>query len=230
MSSFPALNVEEPDDTDYSIKYLSPWSGFFKKPITERQKSVHNESNLNNGSLPLSIADIMIENCIGTLSLPLGISPNFIINNKHYIVPYCVEEPSIIAAASSISKLIAKNGGFITSNSERNTMIGQVQILNINNDNITKAIAIITENESKYIKIGNNKHCLSMLKRGGIIKICPKIITPRIYKHNTTQRNKYLVIHIHVKHSSSIYMFCHHIHIHIIPKNFRWMFVTRWRQ
>eukprot|EP01084_Bolivina_argentea_P108290 193525_1 len=197
MSSFATLNVKEPESIDYAKQYLSPWSGYFKKSIQERQQSVQNESN-EAGSLPLNIADIMIENCIGTLSLPLGISPNFVINNKHFIVPFCVEEPSVIAAASSISKLIAKNGGFSTSNSNKNIMIGQVQILNIHKD-INKAINIIKQNESKYIKTGNNKYCASMVKRGGgIHKIETRIITPRIYKHNKTQRNKYLVIHIHV--------------------------------
>ncbi len=54
----------------------------------------------------------------------------------------------------------------------------------------------------KYIKTGNNKYCASMVKRGGgIHKIETRIITPRprVYKHNKTQRNHYLVIHIHVK-------------------------------
>ena len=198
MSAFPALLVEEPQDTDYASKYLSPWSGYFKKSIQERQNSVQNSSN-SAGQLPLNIADIMIENCVGTLSLPLGISPNFIINNQHFIVPYCVEEPSIIAAASSISKLIAKNGGFIATNSEKNIMIGQVQIFNVH-QHIQTAVDIVRENESKYINIGNNKYCASMVKRGGgIIKIEPRIITPRKYQHNKQQRAQYLVIHIHVK-------------------------------
>jgi hydroxymethylglutaryl-CoA reductase len=38
----------------------------------------------------------MIENCIGKFSLPLGLGLNFLINNKHYVVPMAVEEPSII--------------------------------------------------------------------------------------------------------------------------------------
>ena len=166
--------------------------------MTERQVMVDNESNLK-GHLPLSTADIMIENCIGTLSLPLGISPNFIIDQKHFIVPYCVEEPSVIAAASSTSKLIAKNGGFITEHSARNVMIGQVQITQIPVHSIEKAVDILSQNESRYIQNGNDHFCASMVKRGGgIIKIEPRVITPRIYKHNKSQRNKYIVVHIHV--------------------------------
>ena len=45
-------------------------------------------------------ADGMIENAIGTFSLPLGIATNFRINDKDYLIPMVIEEPSVIAAAS----------------------------------------------------------------------------------------------------------------------------------
>jgi hydroxymethylglutaryl-CoA reductase len=50
----------------------------------------------------------MIENCIGIIPLPLGSS--FRINGKNFLVPMAIEEPSVIAAASSIAKLIAERG------------------------------------------------------------------------------------------------------------------------
>jgi len=43
----------------------------------------------------------MVENCIGKVSLPLGLGLNFIINGEPYQIPMCVEEPSVIAAASA---------------------------------------------------------------------------------------------------------------------------------
>jgi hydroxymethylglutaryl-CoA reductase len=48
----------------------------------------------------------MIENCIGIISLPLGVALNFVINHKNYIIPMAIEEPSVIAAASNAAKLI----------------------------------------------------------------------------------------------------------------------------
>jgi degradative hydroxymethylglutaryl-CoA reductase len=54
----------------------------------------------------------MIENCIGKVSVPLGLGLNFLINGRKYSIPMAVEEPSIVAAASSAAKLIAENGGF----------------------------------------------------------------------------------------------------------------------
>ena len=72
----------------------------------------------------------MIENCIGVIPLPLGLGLNFKINGKEYAVPMAVEEPSVIAACSSIAKLISSCGGFKAMNSKP-VMIGQIQILNV---------------------------------------------------------------------------------------------------
>jgi degradative hydroxymethylglutaryl-CoA reductase len=69
---------------------------------------------LQNGGLSIELADNMIENCIGTMPLPLGLGIGFKINGKNFIVPMAIEEPSVIAAASSIAKLIAERGsGFL---------------------------------------------------------------------------------------------------------------------
>ena len=55
---------------------------------------------LNTGSLPLEAADRMIENVVGAFPLPLGIGVNFLINNRDYLIPMTIEEPSVVAAAS----------------------------------------------------------------------------------------------------------------------------------
>jgi hydroxymethylglutaryl-CoA reductase len=68
-----------------------------------------------------------VENCIGVAALPLGVAPNFVVNGQHFVVPMCVEEPSVIAAASGIAKLLSSNGGF-TAQSTPNIMTGEVQV------------------------------------------------------------------------------------------------------
>lgn len=74
---------------------------------------------------------MMVENCIGKLSLPLGVGLNFQINGKDYIVPMATEEPSVIAAASGAAKMIKeKASGFIAWSSEP-VMIGQIQMLDV---------------------------------------------------------------------------------------------------
>ena len=66
----------------------------------------------------------MVENCIGKISLPLGLGLNFMINSKYYTIPMAIEEPSIIAAASGAAKFIAENGGGFKTYSTRPIMIG----------------------------------------------------------------------------------------------------------
>ncbi len=58
----------------------------------------------------MSKAELMVENCIGKISIPLGLGLNFLINDETYTIPMSIEEPSVIAAASSAAKFIADNG------------------------------------------------------------------------------------------------------------------------
>ena len=67
---------------------------------------------LKGNALPLKLANGMIENVIGQFELPLGVATNFIINQKHYLIPMAVEEPSVVAAASYMAKLARVEGGF----------------------------------------------------------------------------------------------------------------------
>lgn len=56
--------------------------------------------------------DEFIENAISNFYLPLGIAPNFIINDKVKVLPMVIEESSVVAAASNAAKFWAKRGGF----------------------------------------------------------------------------------------------------------------------
>ena len=63
---------------------------------------------LQHGRLSIELADNMIENCIWIIPLPLG--SGFEINGKIFLVPMAIEEPSVKAADSSITKFIAERG------------------------------------------------------------------------------------------------------------------------
>ena len=56
--------------------------------------------------------DEFIENTISNFYLPLGIAPNFLINNKLYAIPMAIEESSVVAAASKAAKFWLDRGGF----------------------------------------------------------------------------------------------------------------------
>jgi hydroxymethylglutaryl-CoA reductase len=96
-------------------------SKFFEKSQKDRLDIVKNFANLsdeelkileNSGGITFDNADKMVENAIGTFSLPLGIATNFKINDKDYLVPMVIEEPSVIAAASKAAKIARIKGGF----------------------------------------------------------------------------------------------------------------------
>ncbi len=75
-------------------------------------------------------ANFMIENVIGTFSLPIGVARGFIINGEKIDVPMVIEEPSVVAAASNAAKLAALNGGF-SAEADAPIMIGQLQLINV---------------------------------------------------------------------------------------------------
>ena len=88
---------------------------FFEKSHEEKLDIICNFSDLNDdelnhlknstGGIDFEHANKMIENAIGTFSLPLGIATNFKINDNDYLVPMVIEEPSVIAAASKAAKI-----------------------------------------------------------------------------------------------------------------------------
>ena len=88
---------------------------FFEKSHEEKLDIICNFSDLNDdelnhlknstGGIDFDHANKMIENAIGTFSLPLGIATNFKINNNDYLIPMVIEEPSVIAASSKAAKI-----------------------------------------------------------------------------------------------------------------------------
>ena len=113
--------------------------GFYKKKPSERVEYVKNFANLSEeetnaiggyGALGEETANRMIENVVGTFPLPLGIAANFMVNKKEYMVPMAVEEPSVVAAATHMAKGTRKTGG-ISADSDDPVMIGQIQLVNL---------------------------------------------------------------------------------------------------
>ena len=60
------------------------------------------------------IHDEFSENTLTNFFIPLGIAPNFLIDNKNYTIPMATEESSVVAAACKSAKFWSKRGGFKT--------------------------------------------------------------------------------------------------------------------
>ncbi|MGC9334212.1 MAG: hydroxymethylglutaryl-CoA reductase, degradative, partial [Anaerolineae bacterium] len=73
---------------------VSAWAGLSD---TERQV-------LTGPGLSAEQANQMVENVVGTYSLPLGVAPNFLINGRDYLIPMVIEEPSVVAAAAFMAR------------------------------------------------------------------------------------------------------------------------------
>lgn len=103
--------------------------------------------------LDIETADSMIENVIGKFELPIGIATNFVINGKDYLIPMAVEEPSVVAAASNMARLVRETGGFTTHHSG-SIMIGQVHIINVPDSK--SAVASIQQSKAELMEKANS--------------------------------------------------------------------------
>ena len=158
---------------------------FFEKPRNERLQIIKEFSGLTdeeikllenpNGGITFEKADKMVENAIGTFSLPLGIATNFKINGKDFVIPMVIEEPSVIAAASKGAKVARTLGGF-SAKADESYSIGQIQMLDVD---IKSAIQNIQKNSEKILEIANSKSkTLSKIGKGAKEVSCKEIGTP----------------------------------------------------
>ena len=147
-------------------------TGFSKASPAERieklaQAGLLSEEGLqtvrDNDTLPLSLANEMVENVLGTLALPFGLAPGFQVDGQEIQVPMVTEEPSVIAAASYAAGLIKRSGGFQTQVHKRQ-MIGQVALYDVSHKE--KASQAITEAKEELLQLANQAYP-SIVKRGG---------------------------------------------------------------
>ena len=112
--------------------------GFYDLSVEERAARVAEWAGLDGAEQALlrgdgldwARADQMIENVVGTHAFPLAIAPNFTVNGRDYLIPMVIEEPSVVAAASYMARIVRDAGGFQTCSTEP-VMIGQMQVLDV---------------------------------------------------------------------------------------------------
>jgi len=117
----------------------SRWPGFFKLSIHERISQLAQRAGLEEADLrylsqsehlPRRTANHMIENCIGTFELPLGLAMNLRVDGVDRLVPMAIEEPSVLAGLSKAARYLRQGPGISTSATVP-LMIGQVQLLDV---------------------------------------------------------------------------------------------------
>ena len=146
--------------------------GFYDKPQPERAAVVSAWAGLDpkaqaaldgTGGLTPAQADHMIENVVGLHSLPLGVAVNFLVNGRDVLVPMAIEEPSVVAGASFMAKLIREGGGF-HAHADDPHMIGQMQI--IGSPDLQSARMALLEQKSRILDLANQIDPV-LIKAGG---------------------------------------------------------------
>jgi hydroxymethylglutaryl-CoA reductase len=134
--------------------YSSRISAFHKKTVDERIALIADITGLgaaertliaNSGNLGQEIGNHMIENFVGTMTIPVGIATNMKVDGRDVLVPMATEESSVVAAVCNAARQSYENGGFITSMSGTR-MIAQIQLVNVS-DPYNARISILEHKE-----------------------------------------------------------------------------------
>ena len=168
--------------------------GFYKLGMAERLRMVKEFGDLSDdealaltgfGAIDPGIPDKMIENAVGSFLLPLGIAVNFRINDKDYLVPMAIEEPSVVAAASNAAKMARERGGFYTSSTPP-VMIGQVQLTGIRDPSRVKHM--ILERRLELLELANKQDPMLVGLGGGAKDLEVRVIN--------TLRGPNVIVHL----------------------------------
>jgi hydroxymethylglutaryl-CoA reductase len=147
---------------DKAMTNSSRLPGFYKQSVDERAQTVAAWAGLapeeratltGEQPLGLELADKMIENVVGRFGLPLGVAANFQVNGRDVLIPMAIEEPSVVAGASFMAKLARDGGGFRTSSTPPE-MIGQIQLLDL--DDLQAAREAILANKADLMEIADS--------------------------------------------------------------------------
>lgn len=109
----------------------------------------------------LELADLLVENAVGWMPVPLGVASGLVVNGISYEVPLATEEPSVVAAVSYAASIAARVGGFRAGASDP-VMRAQVFLEGAAPDAEDRL-----EAHRADLEAGARAHLASMERRGG---------------------------------------------------------------
>ena len=124
----------------------------------------------------LNDLDLLSENVIGQLRLPVGLAQNLLVNGQNYQVPMVTEEASVVAAANNGADIVAKAGGF-TASSQRDGIWGQIVMQVAENFEVSNLQEVLPT----LIKKTNTDFASLVNHGGGVRKIELKQINDLLY-------------------------------------------------
>ncbi len=150
-------------------------AGLYRLSVPERIDALRRAGWLSPGEadelkagqqvLLASGADRIIENVVGVFGLPFAVAPNFRVNDRDYMVPMVVEEPSIVAAVSGAARLFRKSGGF-AAHCEESLLAGQVHVTGVADTDA--ALRQLEAEKHSLLKAANAIHPRLSARGGGV--------------------------------------------------------------
>ena len=129
-------------------------AGFHKKSPRERLDLVAAFADLSDsevahlaefGNLAPDLADRLIENVVGTMTIPLGIATNMRIDGEDVLIPMATEESSVVAAVCNAARQVYEDG--FTTSVSGNLMIAQVQAVGVSDPHAAR-LRILEQREA----------------------------------------------------------------------------------
>lgn len=123
----------------------------------------------------LSELDLISENVIGKLTLPLSVLQTVIVNGQSFQVPMATEESSVVAAANHGLNIFNQNGG-VSAKSERTGIWGQLVF-----EVAEFSLAEFEAKKPDYLKLVNEEFASLVKHGGGVRQIIAEVKTDLLF-------------------------------------------------
>lgn len=123
----------------------------------------------------LSELDLLSENVIGKLTLPLSVLQTAIVNGQSFQVPMATEESSVVAAANHGLNIFNQNGG-VSAKSERTGIWGQLVF-----EVAEFSLAEFEAKKPDYLKLVNEEFASLVKHGGGVRQIIAEVKTDLLF-------------------------------------------------
>ena len=173
------------DDT-HRRRLCSRLRGFYRLHRSARREMLRRETDCSpeelaalcggaGQGLTARQADRMVESCVGTFGLPLGVGTNLRVDGRDRLVPMAVEEPSVVAGLSHGARLLRAGAG-ISTHADPPQMIGQIQLLEV--DEPMRVRELLGQHEAELLSHANGLDPSLVAAGGGARSLEVRVLEP----------------------------------------------------
>ena len=160
--------------------------GFRRLPLAERRAALaaavgsQLPPGLTGDAETSALADLLVENAVGTFPVPLGLATGFHVDGQELVIPLATEEASVVAAASYAARLLADGHGGSGIRTEADPPIATVQLfLEQTRDDAETAVpaaraeiaALVDAAVATLVRRGGGFRALALERVGDTLKV-----------------------------------------------------------